>query len=82
MVKIMVDEKMIEKIYREKLDENIISYIAEKKNIGLDQAMDAYFRSKLSKKINQGLYGVQYLDYRNLAQILFDTEPEAFIDVE
>ena len=75
----MIDEKVIEKIYRERLDENIISHIAEQNSLSLEKAMDIYYGSKLAKKISQGKYGIQYLDYRNLAQVLMDTEPERFV---
>ena len=40
--------------------------------------MDIYYHSELAKKIHEGLYDVQCLDYKVLAQILLDTEPELF----
>ena len=74
-----INDDFIEKVYRERLDENIIGFIAEQKNIDLRQAMDIYYNSKLSGKIGRGLYGIQYLDYRYLARVLMDTEPGLFI---
>ena len=41
-------------------------------------AMDKYYSSNLSEKIHEGLYGIQYLDYRNLVEILIETEPGLF----
>ncbi len=76
----MIDEQVMEKVYRERLDENIISQIAEMKGLDLNKAMDIYYNSKLADRISKGLYGIQYLDYRNLTQLLIDTEPEAFED--
>lgn len=74
----MTDELVLEKMYQEALEESLISHIAQKKNLSLEDAMDKYYNSRLSVKIHEGLYGVQYLDYRNLAEILFETEPELF----
>ena len=74
----MTDELVLEKVYQEALEESLISHIAQKKNLSLEDAMDKYYNSRLSVKIHEGLYGVQYLDYRNLAEILFETEPELF----
>lgn len=39
--------------------------------------MEIYYRSKLSKKIEEGS-GLQYLDYKVLVGILKETEPELF----
>lgn len=74
----MTDGLVLEKLYQESLEESLISHIAQRKNLPLEDAMDKYYNSKLSVKIHEGLYGVQYLDYRNLAEILFETEPELF----
>ncbi|MBQ6504921.1 MAG: hypothetical protein IJI57_13520 [Flexilinea sp.] len=78
----MVDGEILEKIYQENLEENLIACLADIKKIGLDEAMNCYYQSKLSDKISRGLYGIQYLDYRVLAQILLDTEPELFAKQE
>lgn len=74
----MVDGKILEKIYQENLEENLIGYLADVKKIGLDEAMNFYYQSKLADKISRGLFGIQYLDYKVLTQILLDTEPELF----
>ena len=46
-----------------------------KNGISLEEAMQVYYSSKLSDKIHSGTEGVQYLDYKVLAQILVETEP-------
>ena len=74
----MVDGETLEKIYQENLEENLISYLAKIRNISLYDAMDIYYKSRLSDKISQGRYGIQYLDHKVLTQILLDTEPELF----
>lgn len=68
----MTNNEDLEKIYREFLEEDIISYLSKTENISLSKAMDRYYKSKLSEKIHQGKYDVQYLDYKVLADILLN----------
>lgn len=75
----MTDGTILENAYQEALEESIISCLAETKGLNLEKSMDIYYSSKLSTKIHEGLYGIQYLDYRNLVQILIETEPELFV---
>ena len=65
---------VLEKVYQENLEERIISYLSEVKGISLERAMQLYYNSKLADKIHRGEYGVQYLDYKVLVQILLETE--------
>ena len=74
-------EDVLEKIYQESLEERMISYLAEIKKISLEEAMDIYYNSKLADRIHEGEYGIQYLDYKLLVQILCETEPELFRNV-
>lgn len=74
----MVDGKVLEKIYMESLEEDIISHLAVLRGISLETAMDKYYNSKLSEKIQNGIYGIQYLDYRTLCDIIIETEPDLF----
>ena len=67
---------VLEKYYKEALEERIISHLAKVKNLTLEQAIDIYYRSHLAQKIYEGKDDVQYLDYKVLVQILLDTEPE------
>ena len=66
----MIDDKDFERIYQEYLEEDIISYLAKIYNISLEKAMDLYFNSQIAEKINQGKYGIQYLDYKILAEMV------------
>ena len=75
----MTDGLVLEKAYREALEESIIACLADEKDLPLEEAMDKYYNSRLSQKIHEGLYGIQYLDYRNLVEILIETEPELFV---
>ena len=71
-----MDGEVLEEIYQERLEERLIGYLSEKYNIDYLEAMDMYYKSKLAEKIHEGRYGVQYLDYKVLADILEETEPE------
>lgn len=68
-----MNDEVLEKNYQERLEERVISYIAEKQNIQLTDAMDLYYKSKLADKIAQGQYGIQYLDYKVLGQMILET---------
>ena len=74
----MMDDKVLEQVYQENLEERLISYISKENGISLEKAMEIYYGSKLSDKINQGKEGMQYLDYKVLAEILKETEPDLF----
>jgi hypothetical protein len=68
--------EVLEQVYQESLEERIISYLAETEEMSLEKAMDIYYNSSLAGKIQEGKYGVQYLDYKVLVQILCETEAD------
>lgn len=76
-----MDGEILERVYQENLEERMIAYLSEMKNISLEKAMNIYYRSKLADKIYSGAEGIQYLDYKVLIQILCDTEKELFATV-
>ena len=71
-----MDEEVLERVYKESLEERIIAHLSETRNISLEAAMNIYYCSKLADKIHQGVEGIQYLDYKILVQILCETEKE------
>ena len=71
-----MNEEMLESVYRENLEERIITYLAKTCGFSYEKAIDLYYSSKLSDKIYLGKDGIQYLDYKVLAQILLETEKE------
>ncbi|MBO6207337.1 MAG: hypothetical protein J6O73_10385 [Lachnospiraceae bacterium] len=73
-----MDGEVLEDIYQEKLEERLIEFLSEKHGIAYQTAMDVYYKSELAGKIHEGKYGIQYLDYKVLAGILEETEPEIF----
>ena len=74
----MSDRKKIDYIYKQNLEESIIEYLSEEKNIELRQAMHIYYQSRLAKQIEEGAYGIENMDYKYLAEDLIENEPELF----
>ncbi|MBQ3477060.1 MAG: hypothetical protein IJH25_02670 [Clostridia bacterium] len=73
-----MDDRILEQTYQENLEERLIAYMAVQHNYSLEKAMDIYYSSNLAEMIHNGVEGIQYLDYKVLAQILQETEPERF----
>ena len=66
--------------YKERLEERIIAYLAEIRCVTPDEAMDIYYRSRLSRQIDQGLFGIENMDYKYLANDLVENEPNLFTE--
>ena len=66
----MIDKVQLAGIYKEMLEEDSITELARVKKIPLRTAMDVYYNSRLSGQINDGLYGIDAMDYRYLVQDL------------
>ena len=64
--------------YKERLEERIIAYLSEIKSIPLEEAMDNYYHSRLADQISNGLYGIENMDYKYLAEDLVENEPALF----
>lgn len=73
-----MDEDYLEFSYREELDERLIFYLAEITHLPLEKAMDLYYHSRMAEMIGKGMYGIQYLDYKVLVEMMLDTEKELF----
>lgn len=65
-------------VYKQTLEASIIEYLAKIKQISQRQAMDVYYKSKLSEQIENGTCGIENLDYKNLTEDLVENEPELF----
>lgn len=74
----MIDQELLSEEYKQNLEESFIAYLAEIKNIELRIAMDIYYRSQLASQIEEGLYGIENLDYKYLVQDLIENESELF----
>ena len=73
-----MDEETLEYMYREELDERLIAHLADVTNLPLDKALDLYYHSRMADMIGHGMYGIQYLDYKVLVEMMMDTEKELF----
>lgn len=65
-----MDENVLERIYQERLEERIVAELARKRGCSLEDAMDFYYKSSLCDKIHKGEFGIQYLDYKVLVQMV------------
>ena len=65
-------------IYKQNLEDNIITQIAKIKNISLRDALNIYYKSRLARQINDGSYGIENMDYKYLANDLIENESELF----
>ncbi len=74
----MRNRKNVDDIYKQNLEETIISYLSRVKNLELRQAMDIYYHSRLAEEIEQGTYGIENMDYKYLVQDLIENESELF----
>ncbi len=69
-------------IYKQNLETSLIEYLAQTTGLDLRQAMDVYYKSRLSEMIQAGEYGIENLDYKYLAEDLVENEPELFESVK
>lgn len=72
------NQESLEKFYIQSLDNDIIEYLAEIKNINIRVAMDIYYKSLLCKQVHECENGIQYLDYKYLTEDLIENEKELF----
>lgn len=77
-----MDKVKLAGIYKEMLEEDIIAELARVRDIPLRTAMDVYYNSNLSEQINDGVYGIDNMDYRYLVQDLIENEPELLKEIE
>lgn len=76
----MTDVKQLTVFYKQNLENDIIGFLAEMKQIELRKAFDIYYSSKLSEQISDGSYGIENMDAKYLAEDLIENEPELFVE--
>jgi hypothetical protein len=74
-----VDPDALETAYRDRLEAAVIAALARLSGLSEREAMDAYYRSQLSRQVNQGSFGIQYLSPDYLADDLIENEPELLL---
>ena len=57
----------LEPLLKEQLEADIISIIAERLEVSPGEAMSVYYRNPLARQIEEGAWGMQYLDASYLA---------------
>lgn len=67
---LIMSDNDLEQFYKEHLEEDIIKAFSSQNNISLEESMNLYYGSKLANEIHEGRYGLQYLDYSVLVNIL------------
>ena len=73
-----VDKKELRHVYITFLEEDIIKEVAVAKGLDYRVAMEKYYESELCRQIGNGEYGIEYMDYKYLANDLIENEPELF----
>ncbi|MGX8699244.1 MAG: hypothetical protein ACSW8F_04855 [bacterium] len=73
-----MDDAALERFYRERLEERLITELAHEKGLTLEKAMEVYYSSRLAALIHEGAEGIQYLSPKALTELLLQTEPELF----
>ena len=76
--KTMIDKKQLEEVYKQNLENDIISAISQMKRVDLRKAFDIYYFSKLAEQIANDSYGIENMDAKYLAEDLIENEPELF----
>ena len=74
----MVDKNELRDVYITLLEEDIIKEISAIKKIDNRIAMEKYYGSKLCQQIGSGEIGIEYMDYKYLANDLIENESELF----
>ena len=64
----------LEDTYIQSLEISLIGYLSERLQIDSREAMRIYYNSVLCQQIHEGTYGIQYLDYKYLAEDLVENE--------
>ena len=64
----------LEDTYIQSLEISLIGYLSERLQIDSREAMRIYYNSVLCQQIHEGAYGIQYLDYKYLAEDLVENE--------
>lgn len=75
----MTDKKKLEYVYKQNLENDIITAISEIKGVDLRKAFDIYYSSKLADQILNDRYGIENMDAKYLAEDLIENEPKLFV---
>lgn len=68
----------LRKAHHRLLEQDIVACLAALTGLELRQALDIYYKSRLSRQIEEGRYGIDGMDAQWLARDLLENEPELF----
>lgn len=74
----MTEKKYLTEIYKQNLENDIILNIARMKDIGIREAFNIYYSSRLAGQIESGEYGIENMDAKYLAEDLIENEFQLF----
>ncbi|MEY8459945.1 hypothetical protein AALA69_02295 [Eggerthellaceae bacterium 24-137] len=69
---------VLEETLKRNQDTEIVTLLAEQLGVDAEEALAIYYSSRLSEQVNEGAYGIQYLDPAYLVEDLLENEPELF----
>ncbi|WP_278981944.1 MULTISPECIES: hypothetical protein [Adlercreutzia] len=76
MIDAPMNAEVLEEMLKRNQDTEIVTLLAERLNVGTEEALRIYYSSRLSEQINEGAYGIQYMDPAYLVEDLLENEPE------
>ncbi len=74
----MMSKVELEIIYKQNLEQDIIGFLAQVRNIDIRKAMDIYYSSRLSKQIAGNEYGIENMNAKYLVEDLMENESNLF----
>ena len=77
----MVNKNELRDVYVTLLEEDIIKEISVIKKIDNRIGMEKYYSSNLCQQIGSGKYGIEYMDYKYLANDLIENESDLFLKI-
>jgi hypothetical protein len=77
-----VDKNDLRSAYIPRLEEDIIKELAAILDVDNRIAMAVYYKSEICQQIGSGEYGIEYFDYKYLANDLIENEPELLTDIK
>ena len=76
MIDAPISPDILEETLKRNQDTEIVTLLAERLNIDAEEALRIYYSSRLAEQINEGAYGIQYMDPVYLVEDLLENEPE------
>ena len=76
MIDAPMNAEVLEEMLKRNQDTEIVTLLAERLDVGAEEALRIYYSSRLSEQINEGAYGIQSMAPAYLVEDLLENEPE------